>query len=140
MTVVSREWQEIARESVPARPSNGIWTAIIDYVTGPVILKITSSGEWQPVDDLQACSADGLRHWAFGRDSLLTKKAPLGALIGKLGGSNIATDEADIFLVGTATVVTIDRPAGPLYLTINDAPSFFDDNSGELQVLVEQAV
>ena len=79
---------------------------------------------------------DGLRHWMFGRDQLLCKKAPLGALIGKIGGSNIATEESEIFLVGSVAVLAIDKTTGPLYLTINDAPGFFDDNTGALNVTI----
>jgi hypothetical protein len=139
MTATSRAWQRIRQDKVPAKPVDGIWTPILDYVTGPVILRITANGEWRPAADLKSCSADGFRHWAFGRDALLAKKAPPGALIGKWGGSNIATDDGEIFLVGTYAVVTVEKPMGPLYLTINDAAEFFDDNSGELEVSVEQA-
>ena len=140
MTATTRSWRELGRQKVPARPDAGIWTPVLDYVTGPVVLRITASGTWRPVGGLDACGGDGYRRWAFGRDALLTKKAPLGALIGKFGGSNAGgTDDGDIFPVGTHAVLTVEKPTGPLYLTINDAPGAFDDNSGDIEVVVEQA-
>jgi hypothetical protein len=122
---------------VPAKPKRGLWTPVRTYLTAPVIIRIEAEGTWKPVDFLNECSADGLRHWIFGRDQLLTKKAPLGALIGKIGGSNIATDEAEIFLVGSDAVISAEKSVGPLWLTINDAPYSFDDNSGTLVVRIK---
>jgi hypothetical protein len=134
------DWQALDEESeieVPAKPAKGIWTPVRSYVSNPTIIRIEAEGEWKPVEILPPCTADGFRHWAFGRDLLLTKKAPLGALIGKIGGSNIATDETEIFLVGSSAVISVEKSAGPLWLTINDAPWFFEDNSGILTVQIK---
>jgi PA-IL-like protein len=135
MTAVN--WQAMDGKTalkIPAKPDRGIWTPVRAYLSGPSIIRIAAEGTWKPVDIFPACTADGLRHWAVSRDMLLTKKAPLGALIGKIGGSNIAADDSDIFVVGSNLVLTVDKQTGPLWLTINDAPAFFDDNSGELTV------
>jgi hypothetical protein len=121
---------------VPAKPETGIWTLVRTFVTGPQTLRLGARGRWRPISGFDDCTADGLRHWVFGRDLLLTRKAPLGALIGKIGGSNIGTDDADIFAVGSVAILNIDKIAGPLYLTINDAPAFFDDNTGEIDVTI----
>ena len=58
----------------------------------------------------------------------------LDGMIGRFGGSNIAADDSDIFLVGTVAVLHIEKTVGPLYLTINDAAEGFDDNLGEVIV------
>jgi hypothetical protein len=132
------DWQKLDKTSpvkVPAKPQMGLWTLVRTYVSAQQIIRIEAQGAWTPVAGLPQCGPDGLRHWAYGRDQLLTKTAPLGALIGKVGGSNIATDDA-IFLIGSLAVLTIDKLVGPLYLTINDAPGCFDDNSGELSVTI----
>jgi hypothetical protein len=34
-------------------------------------------------------------------------------------------------------VITFDKLAGPLFLTINDAPTQFDGNLGELAVTID---
>jgi hypothetical protein len=131
-------WEPVGKQplSVPARPATGLWTRVIDYVHAPLILRIGATGEWRPVPDLPPCGADGLHAWYLGRDWLPAKNAPLGALIGKIGGSISSIDDATIFLVGSYSVLTLDKQAGPLYLTINDAPAFLSDNSGELKVTI----
>jgi hypothetical protein len=143
MTETSRNWQRLrdANTEVPAKPARAIWTAVLDYLTGPLTLRITATGTWQPVEGLPACGPDGFAHWVFGRDLLINKKAPLGSLIAKIGGSAAGVDDGvELFLLGSYAVLTIDKASGPLYLTINDAPSGFDDNVGEVRVIIEQAL
>lgn len=130
------ELDKIGRVVVPARPANGLWTLARGFLVGPLILRLEAEGKWTPIAGLPECGPDGLCHWAFGRDRLLTKRAPPGALIGRFGGSNIATDDADIFAVGSVAVLSVEKAAGPLYLTINDATECFDDNSGEVIVTI----
>jgi hypothetical protein len=133
------EWNGIDQQSVitvPAHPASGLWTLVRSYVSSPQIMRIEAEGSWTAVAGLPSCGPDGLPHWAFGRDALLFKKAPLGALIGKIGGSIAGVDDRDVFLVGSATVLTIEKAAGPLFLTINDAPGFFEDNTGALAVTI----
>jgi hypothetical protein len=112
-----------------------LWTLARSYVAASQIIRIEAQGLWRPVAGLDCCGPDGFQHWAFGRDRLLTAKAPLGALIGKIGGSNIATDE-NTFVIGSVAVITVEKIVGPLFLTINDAPNCFDDNTGELIVTI----
>jgi hypothetical protein len=135
------DWRNLDSESevtVPAKPVSGLWTLVRTYVSGPQIIRLEADGTWAPTGGLPACNADGLLQldWALGRDALLFKKAPLGALIGKIGGSIAGADDADLFLVGSVAVLTIDKAVGPLYLTINDAPARLDDNAGALKVKI----
>lgn len=123
--------------SVPAKPERGLWTPVRTLVNALQIIRFEAAGEWCPVPGMKACSADGFRRWPFGRGGLLTSKAPIGALIAKVGGSNIAGEEGDIIIIGSMAVITIgEKVSGPLYLTINDASDSFDDNSGELKVTI----
>jgi hypothetical protein len=133
------DWKKIDDQtsfSIPARPSSGLWTIVRSYVTSGQIIRLEARGKWRPIPGFDFCDADGLSHWVFARDRLLCKKAPLGALIGKIGGSNAATEDADVFLVGSLAVISVDKALGPLYLTINDAPELFADNEGQLDVTV----
>lgn len=120
--------------AIAARPEGGLWTMVRTQISAPAVIRIEASGGWRVSPDLPECGADGLRHWAYGRENLLTRKAPLGTLIGKFGGSASAADEADIFIVGRLCVLQLDKPSGPLYLTINGAPARFDAHSGALTV------
>jgi hypothetical protein len=123
--------------SVPAKPESGLWTPVRSLVNALQIIKFEATGEWRPIAGMGPCTADGFKHWAFGRERLLTNRAPIGALIARVGGSNISTLEPDILVVGTIAVILVpDKVSGPLYLTINDAPGYFDDNSGALEVTI----
>ena len=131
------EWDDLddrAVVTVPACPEGGLWTLVRTQLVAPAVIRIDASGIWRLAPDLPECGADGLRHWIYGRDLLLTKKAPPGALIGKYGGSCSAADEADIFIVGSATVLLLEKAIGPLYLTINGAPMHFASHQGQLTV------
>jgi hypothetical protein len=134
---VKIKWDALDDQSavtVPARPEGGLWTMVRTQLVAPAVIRIEASGSWRLASDLPACGADGMRHWLYGRDQLLTKKAPPGALIGKVGGSCSAADEADVFIVGSVTVLLLEKVAGPLYPTINGAPMHFASHEGELTV------
>lgn len=136
---MSIEWTRLDRTerfTVPARPEGALWTMIRTQVSAPAAIRIEASGVWRVAAELPECGPDGLRHWAYGRELLLTRKAPLGALIGKFGGSSSGADEAEIFVVGAAAVLQVDKSTGPLYLTINSVPMFFSWHEGSLEVLV----
>jgi hypothetical protein len=136
MPIDWKKLDETSSVSVPARPATGLWTVVRSYVSTGQIIHIEARGTWRPVAEFDSCGGDGMRHWAFAGDRLLCKKAPLGALIGKIGGSGASSDDSEIFLVGSVAVITIDKTQGPLYLTINDAPEFFGDNDGSLEVTI----
>jgi hypothetical protein len=122
---------------VPGRPEFGLWTVVRTFITGPQIIRVEATGEWCPIAGMPPCSADGFRHWAFGREHLMTDRAPIGALIAKIGGSNLSAQDSDILVIGSLAVFTVpEKVSGPLYLTINDAVGCFDDNSGELKVKI----
>lgn len=130
-------WTDLDRErkhDVPALPADGLWTMVRTQISGPAVIRIEARGRWKPASGLPECGPDGLRHWAYGRDLLLTRKAPLGALIGKFGGSSSSIDETEIFVVGNVAVLQVDKATGPLFLTMNGASSHFQDHSGELIV------
>lgn len=122
--------------TIPACVEGGLWTMVRTQISAPAIVRVEACGSWRVAPDLPACGPDGLRHWAYGREGLLTRKAPLGALIGKFGGSGSATDETDLFVVGCVAVIQLDKSSGPLYLTINSSPACFGGHSGQLSVVI----
>lgn len=136
MTAMDVDWTELDKKAtvdIPARPDHGIWTPARAYLGSGTILRIRATGRWTPLPGTP-CGADGLRHWVYARDRLLTKAAPFGTLIGKIGGSSIDTGDTDILVIGSLCVLKVDKIEGPLYLTINDALDGFDDNDGALSV------
>jgi hypothetical protein len=125
---------------VRARPS-GAWTFVDAIVDGGDVLKITASDEqrWSYADAATAhCGPDGDPQALLSRDKCIMPTAPVGALIGKIGGSTADTG-GTTFLVGSFCVFRVPDGGGPLFLTINDESGGLENNSGWLHVTVEKA-
>lgn len=130
-------WQalELIKNKVPAKP-DGLWTIVYWYLEGPMKLKLQATGQWE-YSPAKKCSPDGGRSAGLLQDSLVLS-APVGALIGKIGGST--ADKPDptkqlVFTVGSTCVILLDdKTKGALFLTMNDQVSRFDDHSGEISV------
>jgi hypothetical protein len=126
---------------IKAKPEDGVWQKAFDYVQGPVVLRITATGTWGYSKFVtNRCTANGDLLSPLDTKGCVHEKAPVGALIGRIGGS-IATKEPDgVFVVGSIYVRKLDQnTAGPLFLTINDKWNGFGDNDGELVVKIESA-
>ncbi|MBI4591574.1 MAG: hypothetical protein HY725_22340 [Candidatus Rokubacteria bacterium] len=134
-------WQPLAKDpyKVPAKPK-GLWTKVCDYVEGPVKLKLEADGEWEY--SKKRCGPDGAPQEGLVTDTLVPS-APLGALVGKIGGSS--ADKPDVskvlvFAVGSYCVVSLDNTArGALFLTMNDVVGRFDEHDGEVSVTISEA-
>jgi hypothetical protein len=124
--------------AVPARPAqsgvSGLWTPVHDFVSGPCVLSFRASGVWS-YSTTVTCTADGDPASLLQRARCLFADGPVGALIGKIGGSSAGVKDGTIFLIGRAAVVSVDAPGGPLYLTINDESSGMDNNDGAVTVV-----
>lgn len=127
---------------VPAQPE-GLWTSVCLYVDGPGLLRIKADpqGQWSyaagTVDD---CGPEGDPLAFVSRKDCLSQNAPVGALIGKIGGSSAGIGDAPVFAVGSHCVVRIPDDGGPLFLTINDTADGMSNNGGTVKVLsVERA-
>lgn len=125
---------------VPAVPV-GLWTRVCDYVAGPLKLKFVAEGDWRYTTKVAGrCTANGDPSSPMSATRCLKTDAPVGALIGKIGGSIAGKADGTVFLVGAFCTLEIDdKVKGALYLTINDEETGFDDNDGALNVSIDQA-
>jgi hypothetical protein len=57
--------------------------------------------------------------------------APYGALVGKIG------EDGEPFLIGSNYTFTATT-SGDLYLAVNDLLPYYDDNSGNYMVFIDQ--
>ena len=80
--------------SVPEQPGLQ-WTPALDFITPGKILKIevAAGATWTPEGFIAPCGADGDSSGAFHpgtlqRDNLMVPNAPIGALIGRIGGKH----------------------------------------------------
>jgi hypothetical protein len=110
-------WVKLADARVAPRPSSP-WTKVLDYVPAKSRLKFEAKGSWR------------YGTWVFGpegsADPILTASAclsttaPVGALLGKIGGSTSGRDDGKIFTIGQwGFVETDEKTAGPLFLAVN---------------------
>jgi hypothetical protein len=137
-------WKKVPLDvtEIHAKPATGLWTKALEFVTGPIKFKITASGNWKfDGDEGGTCDANGSLTSHLDPKACINEHAPVGALIGKIGHSTASIDGVKSFVVGSFCIVQLSaNESGPLFLTINDAPSGFFDNEGKLQVEVHEHV
>lgn len=120
---------------IAAKPT-GLWTLAAEWVEGPALLKFEAGDEawFYSESDSGKTYADGHLASLLATKTCLLPSAPVGALIGKIGGSSASATDGTLFAVGKFTLLEIDKPKGPLYLTINDELTGFGNNRGEILV------
>src|SRR5215475_3417807 len=112
-------------------PAKNMWFDTGLDVTNKTVQIKYESGTWSnDGTDQHFCDGEGFIPEAQDfRDvipKLLVSNAPLGSLVGKTNG--------EPFFVGNSYE---GRPgAGHLFLSINDKPDSFDDNSGSVRIVV----
>jgi len=136
-------WTRVAeRIGVEAKPPSGVWTKVCDYI-GPkrlIKIEVVDDNESWEYSQGTGCGANG--DLTGNQTDRMIAGAPVGALIGKIGGST-AVNEADntLFVAGTLLVMRLkDTQEGPLYLTINDSLAGLADNSKVIHVNVYEAL
>jgi hypothetical protein len=136
-TLNAVNWTLLDQVQIPAKPA-GVWTRVSEYLTGTGKIKIVAEGTWCYGPQL-SCSPDGAIDSTRLTDKCLSTAAPIGALIAKIGGSSTSLPgSGNVIPVGSFCVIDTAEttPQGPLFLTINDEPAGFADNSGQLTVKI----
>jgi len=144
-------WQNLTRVAIRANP-DGLWTKVADFVAGPRKLRFTATGSWNLAQG-RPCGPDGSRA-AGSPERAFLPAAPLGALIAKLGGSSADAPPPSapgaaappscsylMFAVGSFCTLEIQAASkGPLFATMNDQLAGFDLHSGEITLVVDEAL
>jgi hypothetical protein len=119
--------------SVRARPE-GYWenTGVTIRYGDHVTVKY-ASGSWRSNPHWSTSDAAGNGSYIAGA-SYLRPGAPEGALIGKVGGDN-SGGGSETFLIGNLASVP-NGLEGTLWLSVNDEPAGFGDNSGSITVQI----
>jgi hypothetical protein len=132
-TATGSEWPFSAQVDVNAKP-NGLWTVAREFINGPARIRFAASESWKYSPD-SSCGPDGDMLSMISPIQTILKSAPVGSLIAKIGGSSAGQADGTVYLVGSFAIIDIGADVkGPLYLTINDDPSGFGNNSGSLKV------
>jgi hypothetical protein len=124
---------------VRARP-DGIWTLALQYVPPKMLLCFRANGTWN-YSMTGRCGPDGDLTSLLSRTQLQVATAPVGALIGKIGGSTAGWNDGTQFLIGTTCVYRVpDGVDGALYLTINDEYTGMRNNGGDVAVEISEVI
>lgn len=140
-----------AEVNVEAR-GRTLWTLGLSYVVGPVRIQIKADPSAQWSLGSKTCGPSG----SYDTEAqALLPSAPIGALIGKIGGGDAdcpapPTDQGGagqqpagvkVFAIGSYAVIDVKSgEAGALFLAMNDKLSAFTTHSGHLTVTVFVAV
>jgi hypothetical protein len=158
-------WRSLVSNVVVSAKPAGLWTKVVDFVAGPRRLKIVaragatwnlSAGRATGPDGDRAQTVAGLEaSTSMPAKPLLFPAALAGSLIGKIGGGAADNTAPVVSPAGAVPAVGVSTPfpvsafgtvavtaqvEGPLYLTMNDCVSNFDEHSGEIVVDIFEAV
>jgi hypothetical protein len=138
--VAESEWDEIGRFSREDFVISLPWTVLIESIGRATYLHFSASGDWKlPVSD-ERCGPDGRIDLVISADRLVIPEAPVGALIGKLGGSSAHRSDGTLFAIGAVCIIKIpDGIVGPLFLSLNGARPGSGDRITSLNVVVSGA-
>ena len=129
-TVITLKWSTLLNVTWPAQVIEVPWVMVLDDLWGTTgYLRLKTTGLWTPLAGLPDCGPDGLAGQPFPEDRLVLTDCPVGALIGRVGGSSAAvrattpaTDagESKPFVIGSYVVFKLpDKVVGPLFLGFN---------------------
>jgi hypothetical protein len=112
---------------------SGLWLRVADLLPPKRLIRIVASGTWSDLRDGNAIGPDGYLNLSLTAEQLILAGAPLGALIGKIGGSTAdkvtvdktagdkKVDGLTIFPIGTYCIVAPIDKAAPLFVAVNGA-------------------
>ena len=137
-------WVPVAAPFSVSAHSSAVWQTAVAWIAGPALIKIevsrTDTWRYSDLATVRGCSADGDRNSAYDSKRCLFSGAPVGALIGKIGGSTSDKDTSTDFAVGCYCIHLVpDGTGGPLFLAMNDLWEGVAEYSGSLQVMVSVA-
>ncbi len=133
-------WRQIAKKKVPANPTTGVWTNIVDYIQGPRRLKFTAQGNWMFAKGSKQTTADGDLSVTANPNAMIVAAAPIGSLVGKIGGSTAGKADGTTYVIGSYCVLDLtEAKGGAPFLTVNDEAVALANNQGEIEVTIYDA-
>lgn len=140
--MIAPTWNSLVKDIKVEAASNSLWQKAFDWIAGPILLRFNAQGTWRytSAPSMRPCTADGDLLSPIDSSRCIWTKAPVGALLGRIGGSTADKETNSIFVIGSYCVVAVDKnKEGPLFLTINDLWNGLSDNSEALLVDIDWA-
>jgi hypothetical protein len=119
------DWKELIVFERTDAAVSAPWILVLESFEGMTHLRIQAEGSWKAMGNLLApCEPDGIAGLPLPSERLMVADCPVGALIGKIGGSSAASAAADaegkVFPIGSYCVVGIpEKSPGPLFIGFN---------------------
>jgi hypothetical protein len=129
------QWNIIVANMLITSQPVGLWTPVLEYLPAGTMVRVFAWGMWSYSGQTTACGPDGHRTSFISPQRCLTKDAPVGVLIGKIGGGT-ADVMGTVFPIGSQLCFTVPPTGGGLFMTINDEMAGYDDNFGVVTVSV----
>ena len=129
------QWNTIVADMLISAQPLGLWTPVLEYLSPGTLVRILAWGTWSYSGQMSSCGPDGHRASFISPKQCLTKDAPVGALICKIGGGT-ADLKGTIVPLGSLCIFSVPDAGGSLFMTINDEIAGFEDNLGGLMVSV----
>src|SRR5262249_48392280 len=122
-------WTELKTFEIKDTDVCAPWILVVETLRDATHLQIKAEGSWTTMGGLlAACGPDGLAGLPLIPERLITADCPVGALVGKIGGSSATvgpsavttwtsplTSEGKAFAIGSHCVTSIpDKSIGPL--------------------------
>ena len=129
------DWAEVKSDIAIEARADGAWTVAWDYVKGPALIKIEAGDDTWEYAPGKKCSANGDLNSMLSAQNTVLPTAPVGSMIGKVGGSTAGFKDGRLFVCGKLCMLEIDPSAsGPVFLNINDELTGMQNNQGTIKV------
>jgi hypothetical protein len=127
-------WTELRTFEIKDAEITAPWLLLVETLRDATHLQIKAEGSWTPMGGLVAsCGPDGLAGLPLLPERLIVADCPVGALIGKIGGSSASVSaaaatpatsppisEGKAFAIGSHCVTNIPEGSiGPLFVGFN---------------------
>lgn len=130
-------WSDCGSIELADTVLTGQWLKLADLVADATLLRIVADGAWTPLPPwTTACGPDGMPGLRVDASQLMLADAPLGALIGKIGGGSVGLTgwpapapagtaaaiglDGKPFAIGPVCLLQIPRLVfGPLFVAVN---------------------
>jgi hypothetical protein len=125
------DWKDLKTFEIADTEVSAPWILVLETFQDATHLRIDAEGCWTAMGGLLAkCGPDGLIGLPLIPERLMAAECPVGALIGKIGGSSAATataaaaspaiGEGKAFAIGLHCVTSVpEKSIGPLFVGFN---------------------
>ena len=128
-------WSQLAKFAIEDENISWPWQMALEGFRDVTYLRLEAKGTWRAAgDQFPPFPTDGLVGFPSPTDRVILQECPIGALIGKIGGSSASTvvpaagaspslSAGQIFAIGTHCQLVVPTGAiGPLYIGFNWLP------------------